>query len=122
MLIMIPFALDEVIAMGQFLLWARRQGKPLIRTFFQGDAIEAGAVDASDAMASPSTFWADAKKGLTLPWTLTASIVIGGLPMGSEEHTAELPSLMRSWYPAFCLKKKIHEEHTSLKPAHTRHT
>ncbi|WP_231733654.1 vitamin K epoxide reductase family protein, partial [Sphingomonas sp. CCH9-H8] len=81
MLIMIPFALDEVIAMGQFLLWARRQGKPLIRTFFQGDAIEAGGEDTSDAMASPSTFWADAKKGLTLPWTLIASIVIGVLLM-----------------------------------------
>src|SRR3546814_7593113 len=35
MLIMIPFALDEVIAMGQFLAWAKRRGKPLIRTFFQ---------------------------------------------------------------------------------------
>ena len=81
MLIMIPFALDEVIAMGQFLGWAKRRGKPLIRTFFQGDAIEAGAEDTSDAMASPSTFWADAKKGLTLPWTLTASIVIGALLM-----------------------------------------
>ena len=81
MLIMIPFALDEVIAMGQFLAWAKRRGKPLIRTFFQGDAIEAGAEDTSDAMASPSTFWADAKKGLTLPWTLTASIVIGALLM-----------------------------------------
>src|SRR3546814_8332557 len=46
MLIMIPFALDEVIAMGQFLAWAKRRGKPLIRTFFQGDAIEAGAEDA----------------------------------------------------------------------------
>ena len=43
MLIMIPFALDEVIAMGQFLAWAKRRGKPLIRTFFQGDAVEAGA-------------------------------------------------------------------------------
>src|SRR3546814_6979321 len=38
MLIMIPFALDEVIAMGQFLVWAKCRGKPLIRTFFQGDA------------------------------------------------------------------------------------
>lgn len=33
MLIMIPFALDEVIAMGQFLYWAHCQGKPLIRNF-----------------------------------------------------------------------------------------
>src|SRR3546814_20222476 len=63
--------------MGQFLAWAKRRGKPLIRTFFQGDAIEAGAEDASDVMASPSTFWADANRGLTLPWTLAASIVLG---------------------------------------------
>src|SRR3546814_11088339 len=53
------------------------RSKPLIRTFFQGDAIEAGAEDASDVMASPSTFWADANRGLTLPWTLAASIVLG---------------------------------------------
>src|SRR3546814_14022448 len=77
MLIMIPFALDEVIAMGQFLAWAKRRGKPLIRTFFKGDAVEAGAEDASDVMASPSAFWADAKRGLTLPWTLAASIAPG---------------------------------------------
>ena len=77
MLIMIPFALDEVIAMGQFLAWAKRRGKPLIRTFFQGDAIESGAEDTSDAMVSPAAFWADAKRGLTLPWTLAASIALG---------------------------------------------
>ncbi|MDE0879170.1 MAG: hypothetical protein OSB00_10985 [Sphingomonas bacterium] len=52
-------------------------GKPLIRTFFQGDAIEAGEEDTSDAMASPGTLWADARKGLMLPWTLAASIAIG---------------------------------------------
>src|SRR3546814_1820203 len=27
----------------------------------------------------------------------------------SEEHTSELPPLMRSTYAVFCLKKKIHE-------------
>ena len=81
MLIMIPFALDEVIAMGQFLAWAKRRGKPLIRTFFQGDAIEAGAEDTSDAMASPAAFWAEAKRGLTLPWTLAASIALGAFLM-----------------------------------------
>src|SRR3546814_3217810 len=63
--------------MGQFLAWAKRRGKPLIRTFFQGDAIEAGAEDASDVMASHFTFWGDANRGLTLPWTLAASIVLG---------------------------------------------
>ena len=81
MLIMIPFALDEVIAMGQFLVWAKCRGKPLIRTFFQGDAIEAGSEDASDVMSSPAAFWADAKRGLTLPWTLAVSIALGAFLM-----------------------------------------
>ncbi|MCP4564503.1 MAG: NAD-dependent epimerase/dehydratase family protein [Bosea sp.] len=81
MLIMIPFALDEVIAMGQFLVWAKCRGKPLIRTFFQGDAIEAGSEDTSDALVSPSAFWAQAKRGLTLPWTLAASVTLGAFLM-----------------------------------------
>jgi hypothetical protein len=81
MLIMIPFALDEVIAMGQFLYWAHCRGKPLISTFFRGDAVDRGEPDTADALASPALFWADAIRGITLPWTLTASIAIGGLLM-----------------------------------------
>lgn len=77
MIVMIPFALDEVIAMGQFLYWAKCRGKPLIRTFFRGDAVEGGEEDHSDALASPGAFWADARRGITLPWTLAASIAIG---------------------------------------------
>ena len=81
MLIMIPFALDEVIAMGQFLYWAKCRGKPLIRTFFKGDAVEGGEEDHSDALASPGAFWADTTRGITLPWTLLASMAIGLLLM-----------------------------------------
>jgi nucleoside-diphosphate-sugar epimerase len=77
MLIMIPFALDEVIAMGQFLYWAHCKGKPLIRTFFKGDAVDRGQEDTSDALASPAAFWADTTRGITLPWTLGVSIAIG---------------------------------------------
>src|SRR3546814_10037917 len=36
---------------------------------------------------------------------------------GSEEHTSELQSLMRTSYAVFCLKKK-----TLLTPQHTTHT
>ncbi len=77
MLVMIPFALDEVIAMGQFLKWARCQGKPLIATFFHGDAVEKGEVDSADALASPAAFWNDATRGITLPWPLAASMALG---------------------------------------------
>jgi len=81
MLIMIPFALDEVIAMGQFLSWAHRRGKPLLRTFFQGDAVEGGREDTSDALASPAKFWADTTRGITLPWTLAGAMAIGAFLM-----------------------------------------
>ncbi len=77
MLVMIPFALDEVIAMGQFLYWAKCRGKPLIRTFFKGDTVEGGEEDHSDALASPAAFWTDTTRGVTLPWTLAASVAIG---------------------------------------------
>ena len=84
MLVMVPFALDEVIAMGQFLYWARCRGKPLIRTFFKGDSVDAGEADDSDVMVSPGAFWSDARRGLTLPWTLAASTVLGVLLMLSR--------------------------------------
>ncbi|MDC7810172.1 NAD-dependent epimerase/dehydratase family protein [Sphingomonas koreensis] len=77
MLVMIPFALDELIAMGQFLYWARCQGKPFLRTFFKGDAVLEGAEDDRDTLASPSLAWAEARRGLTLPWTLAGSVVVG---------------------------------------------
>lgn len=81
MLIMVPFALDEVIAMGQFLHWAHCRGKPLIRTFFKGDAVENGTEDESDVLTSPAAFWADTRRGLTLPSTLAASIGVGAFLM-----------------------------------------
>ena len=81
MLIMIPFALDEVIAMGQYLYWSYCRGEPLIRIFFKGGAVEDGKEDTSDALASPAAFWKDTTRGITLPWTLIASMAIGAFLM-----------------------------------------
>ena len=81
MLVMVPFAIDEVIAMGQFLYWAKCRGKPLVRTFFRGDAVDAGEADDEDVMANPAAWWADAVKGMTLPRTLLASILLGAFLM-----------------------------------------
>ena len=81
MLVMIPFALDEVIAMGQFLHWSRCRGKSLIRTFFKGDAVDRGEIDDADPLSSPSAFWKDTTRGVTLPWTLAASIALGAFLM-----------------------------------------
>ncbi len=81
MLVMIPFAIDEVVAMGQFLYWSKCRDKPLIRTFFKGGAVEGGKEDDSDALTSPSALWADTRRGITLPWTLAASVALGLLLM-----------------------------------------
>ena len=45
MLVMVPATLDEVVAMIQFLIQARREGKPLWRTFWRGGVIEGGQRD-----------------------------------------------------------------------------
>lgn len=81
MLLMIPFAIDEIIAMGQFLLWSKRQGKPFWRTFFKGGAMEGGSEMTADTLTSPQSALKDMDLGLTYPWTLNASIVIGLLLM-----------------------------------------
>ena len=67
--------------MGQFLYWSRCRGKPLIRTFFRGDAVDGGSVDDSDVMTGPRAFWSDTRRGITLPWTLATCILLGGLLM-----------------------------------------
>jgi uncharacterized membrane protein len=45
MLAMVPATLDEVVAMLQFFLQARREGKPMWRTFWRGGIIEGGRRD-----------------------------------------------------------------------------
>src|SRR3546814_6905978 len=40
----------------------------------------------------------------------------------SEEHTSELQSLMRISYAVFCLKKKIHKQHTYPPTNHQKTT
>jgi hypothetical protein len=81
MVVMIPFALDEVIAMGQYLLRAYRQGKPLLAVFFRGGAVTAGEETSADHLIDPTTFWQDTRRGLSLPWTLVASMAIGAFLM-----------------------------------------
>ncbi len=100
MLIMIPFALDELIAMGQFLYWSKCRGKPLIRTFFKGDAVDRGEEYKEDAMSSAHSAWSEAKRGVTLPWTLAASMAIGvflmltRLTLGTEGQMANSDHLV----------------------------
>jgi hypothetical protein len=79
MLVMIPFTVDEVVAMGQFLAQRVRNGKPLWRTFWVGDTIEGGGPDRRTPLYGvpfgalvPSVRW-----GVSVPWSLAASTGVG---------------------------------------------
>ena len=77
MLIMIPFALDELVAMGQFLVWGRRAGQSLLRMFFMGGALDGGKEDKAIDLGSIRTTLVSMASGVTVPWTLLASVVLG---------------------------------------------
>ncbi|MGH7475694.1 MAG: vitamin K epoxide reductase family protein [Longimicrobiales bacterium] len=79
MLIMIPLTVDEVVAMAQFLTRNRREGKPFWRTFWMGGTVEGGSADErSPALRSPPRRLAPAMVwGVTVPWPLLASALLG---------------------------------------------
>ena len=78
MLIMIPYSLDELVAMGQFLAQSRRRGEPFWRTFFKGGAQpDVGRDDHPDFDAPLAEAARSAGRGVTMPWTLVASIPLG---------------------------------------------
>ena len=75
---MIPYALNEFVAMGQFLVWAHRAGKPFWRTFWTGDAMDGGSADSAKGLVgTPREKFAQATRGVTYPIPLLASIAIG---------------------------------------------
>ena len=77
MLAMIPFALDELVAMGQFLVWSRRSGRSLVRSFFMGGALEGGKEDNETELGSVGGSLLAMMRGVTLPWTLLLSAALG---------------------------------------------
>jgi len=82
MLVMIPYTLDELVAMGQFLVQSHRRGEPLWRTFFTGGASPGSGRDAQPGFDAPlPQAAASALRGVNLPWTLAASAVLGATLM-----------------------------------------
>lgn len=78
MLIMMPYALDELVAMGQFLKDARRRGKPFWRSFFMGDAMEGAKRDDSPEFSGEIPQMAlRATYGVNLPWGLLLTSLLG---------------------------------------------
>lgn len=78
MLIMIPYSLDELVAMGQFLVLNNRRGRPFWRSFFMGDALPGSGQDKQAGFDAPfGKSVSSAARGITVPWTLAASAGLG---------------------------------------------
>lgn len=89
MLIMIALTLDEVVAMIQFLIQAHREGQPLWKIFWLGGALKETSTDTlpvhPDVLTGSAMGW-----GVTLPWTLVVTTVLGLWLMASPAvlHTS----------------------------------
>ncbi len=79
MLVMIPFTVDEVIATVQFLRERVGAGKSLWVTFWVGDTMPGGRPDErTQAYGAPvGALLPPAAWGVSLPWTLAASVLAG---------------------------------------------
>ena len=85
MLIMISPAIDEVVAMGQFLVGAKHEGKPFWRMFWVGGTLdqyktagpaESAATEQSWRRSTPARLVAALDLN-NVPWTLLISAVLG---------------------------------------------
>lgn len=82
MLIMIPYTLDELVAMGQFLVQSHRRGEPFWRIFFMGGTSPGSGRAQQPGFDAPlRQAFASALRGVTIPWTLVASAAIGAALM-----------------------------------------
>jgi uncharacterized membrane protein len=76
MLVMIALTLDEVVAMLQFLVQARREGQSVWRTFWLGGALKDLPVTVDpvhqDVVSAQAMIW-----GVALPWNLVLSVGLG---------------------------------------------
>ena len=76
MLLQIPYAIDEIVATVQFLIRRHRAGRPWLLVFFTGDTDEGtGEIDRQAFERKPGVILRDMLSGgITLPWSLLASI------------------------------------------------
>lgn len=79
MLLQIPYSFDEILATLQFLHKRWGQGRPLWYLLLRGDTMAGGNADYSDNFeASPGVVLHEMlTSGISVPWTLFASTVIG---------------------------------------------
>jgi hypothetical protein len=90
MLPMIPLQVDEVIAMGQNLAAAKREGMSLWTAFWKGGPAQGSTEDErTPVMTSlpdePGSLLAASVRGMSLPWTLGVAVVLGLWLMSSPD-------------------------------------
>jgi hypothetical protein len=74
----VPLAVHEAVAVGQFLVDAKKQNKSLWQIFWFGGSIEgAGAPDPDRMKFSLPQRWIASVQGVTVPWFMAAQIAIG---------------------------------------------
>ncbi len=83
MLIMIALTLDEMVAVCQYLARLKRTGKPFWQTFWKGGTFPEGRLDTRSPPLNAqmrknfgAMVW-----GITCPWNLLLSILLGGILM-----------------------------------------
>jgi hypothetical protein len=78
LLMSVPLAVHEAVAVGQFLFAAKALDKNLWQIFWMGGSIEgAGAKDPNRLQYSLLQRWIASVQGVTVPWTIFAQLVIG---------------------------------------------
>ncbi|KAA9006813.1 vitamin K epoxide reductase family protein [Histidinibacterium aquaticum] len=79
MLIQIPYSVDELVATGQFLVRRHKAGQPWLRVFFTGDTDEGPDEHVTDDFErGPGPIFREmVTGGMSLPWTMGVSMIIG---------------------------------------------
>lgn len=78
MLIMIPYTLDELVAMGQFLRHVKRRGDSIWRYLWIGGAMDGGKDDPHQGFSAPAPHMIrETNEGMSFPWTLLLSCGLG---------------------------------------------
>lgn len=98
MVIMIPYSLDELVAMGQFLVQDRRRGGRLWRTFFRGGASPGSGRDEEPGWDAPlrQSMASALRGGVNLPWTLLVSALLGLALMFTRPLLGTAPPMAHS--------------------------
>ncbi len=74
----VPLAVHEAVAVGQFLIAAKAQGKDFWQVFWMGGSITgAGAVDPDRRHFSVRQRWNASVQGVTVPYSIAAQLAIG---------------------------------------------